>query len=167
MSTNWNNDPAVQLALEDARVRRGIWISACIWMPLFLLAAGGFLFFLGDVVFDFGNGGTIFLLVVLGILAVLFGFQGFQSVLDLAGKPAEVTGWVSRRWARSDSFVMRSHYIRLDSHIFRIDRVFHADVQEGDYISVRYYPHSAVVIHVEKAPIPEGETPPPPSRARR
>jgi hypothetical protein len=136
-------------------------------MPLFIVAAAAFLFFLGDVLFDFGRGGTIFLLVVLAILAVLFGFQGLQAVLDLVGKPEEVTGWVSRRWARSDSFVLRSHYIRLDSHIFRIDRVYHADVKEGDYVTVRHYPHSAVVIHVEKAPIPEGSTPPPPSRARR
>ena len=89
---NWNNDPAIQLALQEARVRRGLWINTIIWMPFFLLGLGLFIFFFVDVVFDLDKGGTVFLLFVLGTLTTLFGFQGMQSVIDLMSKPRELSG---------------------------------------------------------------------------
>lgn len=157
---NWNDDPDIQLALQESRVRRGLWINTIIWMPFFLLGLGLFIFFFIDVVFDLGRGGTVFLLVVLGILTTLFGFQGLQSVFDLFGKPKELSGWITRSWARSDSFVIKSHYIRVAKNIFRVDKLLHGDVDAGDYVKVRYYPHSAVVIALDKVPPPEGEEAP-------
>jgi hypothetical protein len=63
---------------------------------------------------------------------------------------------------------MRSHYIRLDGNeIFRIDNLYHGEAKAGDYVRVRYYPRSAVVIELEKievdrdesAALPEGDRP--------
>lgn len=168
---NWNNDADVQMALQESRVKRGLWINTFLWMPFFLAGLGLFIFFFLDVVLDLDRGGTVFLLFVLGILTVLFGFQGLQSVFDLFGKPKELSGWITRSWARSDSFVIKTHYIRIEKHIFRVDKLLHGDVDAGDYVKVRYYPHSAVIIQIDKVPPPEGEEAPilvePQGRRRR
>lgn len=154
---NWNHDSQLQLAMQEARVRRGLWINTIIWMPIFIIAFALLVFFVADLVLDLDKGGTVFLCVVLAILSGLFGFQGMQSVLDLAGKPKEITGWITRRWARSDSFVIKTHYIRIEKNIFRVERALHGDVEEGDYVRVRFYPHSAVIIEIQKVAPPEGE----------
>lgn len=167
MTQQWASDPEVLLALEESRVRRGLWTNTIIWMPLFIVFLGLFLFFLGDLIFDFGKGGTVFLLVIIGGLGGLFGFQGLQSVFDLIGKPRELEGFISRRWARSDSFVLKSHYIRMDKNIIRIERAFHGDLQEGDYVRIRYYPHSSVLVHADRIPAPEGQSYVSPDRPSR
>ncbi|MCZ2108448.1 MAG: DUF3827 domain-containing protein [Dehalococcoidia bacterium] len=148
---SWEHDPEIMARLIEHRVRNGLIRSAVIWTPLFLLTAGGCLFYMTDRVFGLGYGGTWFLVVVLGVLGALFGFQAFQALLDLRTKPREETGTVSRRWSRSDSLVMRSHYIRVGSHILRGDVVLLDGVKEGDEVRVRYFPHSAVLVAVEKA----------------
>jgi hypothetical protein len=153
----YNDDPDIQQAMIEHRVRRGLWMSALFWMPLFLISAGCLVYFGIDVFFDLDRGGTVFLLVVLTVLSILFGFQGFQAVLDLFGKPSVIEGFVTRRWSKSDSFVMRTHYIRLGKrNIFRIDKLLHGDMQEGDYVRIRHYRHSAVVLSVAKIEAPEG-----------
>jgi hypothetical protein len=53
---------------------------------------------------------------------------------------------------------MRSHYIRLDgSEIFRIDNLYHGEAKAGDYVRIRYYPRSAVVIELERVELDEEE----------
>ncbi len=153
----WANDPDVMRAMAAARVRRGLWMNTLLWMPLFVLFFGLFIFFLADRIFDYGKGSTGFLIFVVGVMAALFGFQGFQSLFDLLSSPREREGFVTRRWARSDSFVLKSHYIRMDKQILRIERAFHDDIKEGDYVKITYYHHSAVVIHADRLPPPEGE----------
>ena len=154
---NWEDDPLIQKAQQERRIRNGLIRSAVLWTPLFLVIGGLFAFFLGDMLFG-SQRGTWFLVVVLGILTFLLGYQSIHNVLDLAHGDAELTGYVTRRWSRSDSVVFRSHYIRVNTNkIFRIDRLFHGDVKEGDYVRVRYYPRSAIVIECEKVPDPEAE----------
>lgn len=154
---NWRDDPEIVAEVKRRGVRAGLIRSALLWTPLFLISAGAFIFFFIDTVFGLGYGGTWFLLVVLGVLAVLFGFQASQSLLDLRAAPVDTKGYVTRRWSRSDSLVMRSHYIRLENQILRGDAVQLADIKEGNYVAVTYYPHSAVIVWVEKAAEPEDE----------
>ena len=152
---SWEHDPLHQKAEQERRARRGLVLSALIWTPLFLLVGGAFVFFLGDILLG-GNRGTWFLIVILAILSFLLGYQSIHNLLDLWRGAAEMTGTITRRWARSDSLVFRSHYIRVGRNkIFRIDRLYHDDVNEGDYVRVRYYPHSAVVIKCERIQPPE------------
>lgn len=161
----FDSDPIVQRANQERRARNSIIRNAIIWLPLFLVTGGALLFFVADIVVG-GGRGTWFLIVVLSILAFLFGYQGIQSTLDLIYGDTTTEGRVTRRWARTDSLVIRSHYIRLDrKKIFRIDNLYHGETKEGDYVRVRYYPHSAVVIEVEKLDVdeedaePENQTP--------
>jgi len=156
----WENDPLFQKAEQERRIRVGLIKSALLWTPLFLVAGGAFLFFLGDMLFG-AERGTWFLVVVLAILSFLLGYQSIHTLLDLAYGDAEITGHVTRRWSRSDSLILRSHYIRVDRNkIFRIERAYHDDVKEGDYVRVRYYPRSTVVIECEKLPDPAADEAP-------
>lgn len=151
---NWKDDPQLQAALAESRVRSSLMRSAIIWTPLFLAALVAFLFFAFDEATG-GDRGSWFLVGLLTVFSVLLGFQALQPLLDLFGEPAEVSGVVVRRWSRTDSLVVRSHYIRIERKIFRIDRDLHGDLAEGDNIRVRYYPHSAAVIAVERLAPPE------------
>ena len=154
--TNWRDDPDIQEEMHRRGVRARILRSAIVWTPLFVVMAALFLFFLWDTALNSeGHGGSWVLVVILGIMASLFGFQAIQALLDLYGEPHNRTGMVTRRWSRSDSFVIKSHYIRLGKQILRGDEYQLAGVKDGDYVDVTYYPHSAVVIWLEKMPSPE------------
>jgi len=165
--TSWREDPEIQATIRKQGVRTRLIRSAILWTPLFALALGAFLFWTFDTAFLGGdNGGTWVLVVILAIVTTLFGFQSIQSILDLLGKPATETGYVTRRWAKSDSLVIRSHYMRMGARILRGDAYTLADIKAGDYVEATFYPHSAVLIWAEKVPDPaaavaEGATPTP------
>lgn len=158
---NWQDDPEIQQQLRERGVRNGIVRTAVIWTPFFLLSLGTFLYFLVDLLTG-GNKGTWFLIVVLGLFTTLFGFQSIQALLDLRSKPREVDDVVTRRWTRTDSLVMKSHYVRLGAgQILRGDPVTLAEIREGDRVVARFYPHSAVLVACERIiePLPETSTP--------
>ena len=152
---NWKDDPEVQAEIRRRGTRSGLIRSAVLWMPLFLVCAGATLFYLVDVLTGSSYGGTWVLVIILGILAVLFGFQAIQSVMDLRGPPREEAGFVERRWSRRDSLVMQTQYLRLGKRILRGDGDMLASIKEGDYVDVRFYAHSAVIVWVEKLKAPK------------
>ena len=160
MTPNWKDDPAIQEAMHRRGVRGRILRSALLWTPLFVLFLLLFVFYLWDTALNSGDhGGSWALVVIIGVMTALFGFQSTQALMDLFGNPSSRTGMVTRRWSRSDSFIIKSHYIRLGKQILRGDEFQFAGVKEGDYVDVTYYTHSAVVIWLEKvAPPEEGET---------
>jgi hypothetical protein len=158
---NWRDDPQIAAEIQQRGVRGRLIRSAVLWTPLFLATVGATVWFLIDTALLGGDhGGTWVLVVVLAVLATLFGFQSIQSLLDLRSNPIEESGWVTRRWSRSDSLVMRSHYLRLGKRILRGDVDLLANIKEDDWVDVTFYPHSAVIVWVEKAIPPEGEEPP-------
>lgn len=154
------DDPELQREAKARAVRAGILRSAVLWVPVALVTAGAFLFFFVDRAFAGGDrGSTWFLVAVLGLLALLFGFQAVQSVLDLAAKPRTRTGRVTRIWSRRDSLVLKTYYVRVDRQILRADAHAIAGVREGDWVEVTYYPHSAVLIWADVVREPEGGAP--------
>jgi hypothetical protein len=147
---NWQKDDELRFEMKKRSVRSRIVRSALVWTPLFLACLGGGLYYVVDTLAGGDHGGTWVLVVILGILTLLFGFQSFQSLLDLRAEPHVDTGFVVRRWSRSDSFVMKSHYIRLEKRILRGDVDLLDGIKEDDYVQVRFYPNSAVLVWVEK-----------------
>lgn len=147
----WLEDEEIQREISANRARRSLIITAAVWTPLFIAAGGALLFFGFDVLANDGDrGGTWFMLVVLSILTFLFATQSVQALRDLAEGKRELVGRISRRWARSDSLVMRSHYIRIEGKILRGDRMLLAVYAEGDIVSALYYPHSGVLASIER-----------------
>jgi hypothetical protein len=159
---NWQDDKELFAAQMRRHARTRLFRSAIIWTPLFVVSGSALVFFTVDRAFLGGDrGGTWFLVVVLSILTVLFGFQSIQALLDVFGHTRELTGQVIRRWSRTDSLVVRSHYIRMDTkQIFQVDRTLHGDVAEGDWLRLEYYPHTAILITVDKVPPPENPNDP-------
>ncbi|KAA0240905.1 MAG: hypothetical protein DYG91_12605 [Chloroflexi bacterium CFX7] len=156
---SWQNEPDVMVRAEVARARGRLWRSALFWGPLFLVTGSLLVFFFFDRLLTGGDsGGTWFLVVLLAILSFLFGFQAGQATLDLSGGIEEATGEVTRRWSRSDSLVVRSHYIRLDNkRILRVGANIHSNIREGDRLKVTFFPHSAVAVWAERLPSPESQ----------
>jgi hypothetical protein len=154
---NWHDDPELEQAMRRNRVRGQILRSAIIWTPFFIAASGAFLFFFFDRAFLGGDhGGTWVLVIILLVLTILFGAQSVQSLMDLFAQPETERGIVTRRWSKSDSFVVKSHYMRMGSKIFRGDAYLLADIRADDEVEATYYPHSALLVWVEKvkAPLP-------------
>ena len=148
---NWADDPLLADEVRARAVRHGIIRSAVIWTPLVLGGLVLALFFLFDVATGGDSGGTWFLVVVLAIITGLFGFQSIQALMDLRSEPVSAVATVGRRWSRSDSLVMKSHYIRLTTgQILRGDVVTLAGVKEGDRVRLSYYPHTAVISRLDK-----------------
>ena len=162
---NWQDDPELQRERYHAGVRSRLLRSVLLWGTPFLLALGALLYYTYDrAVLGGDHGGTWFLVIVLAILTTLFGFQAVQSALDYFGTPVTKTGKVTRRWARSDSFVIKTHYIRVDKMILRGDQLVLDGIAEGDTVTATYYSKSAVIVWIDKQkPPPEtdGDTPPP------
>lgn len=152
---SWQDDPELQAEMHRQGVRRRLIRSAIIWTPIFALFAGLLVFYFVDTLFNGGDkGGTWVLVVILTIVTGLFGFQAVQAILDLKGEPQKAVGEVTRRWSRTDSLVMKSHYIRLEKQILRGDAFQLAGIKEGDYVEATFYQHSATLIWAEKVPKP-------------
>ena len=155
---NWQQDPELARLAHQSGIRGRLLRSVILWSPFFIASLAGLLFFAFDRLFFGGDhGGTWFLVIVLLVLTVLFGFQTIQSLLDYIGEPRVATGYVGRRWSRSDSIVIKAHYIRLGKLILRGDQLVLDGIREGDYIEATFYPHSAVLVWVEKKEPPAKE----------
>lgn len=149
-----SDDPLLAMLRREARARATVVRQAVVWTPLFLLAAGAFVFFLVDEARG-GDRGSWFLVGLLGVFTLLFGYMGIQALRDLAGAPVEREGLVTRRWARTDAFLFRTHYVRVEPGlILRIDPHEH-EVSEGEYVRVRFYRRTAVAIDFERREPPD------------
>lgn len=150
---NWQDDPEIQKRLKERSIRMGLLRGALFWSPFFIASFGAFLFFLYDQVTG-GDRGTWFLLVVLAIFSLLFGSQCLQAWFDLFGEPRHIRGEVTRRWTRNDSLVMKTHYVRIGKTILRGDAMMLADIKNGHEVEAQYYPHSGVLVSIERVPEP-------------
>ena len=146
---SWQHDLELEQELRHRRIRGRILRTAVLWTPVFLAVLGLFFFFLYDQLTG-GGRSTVFLLVVLALVSLLFGFQAIQAILDLRGKPKEIKGTVTRRWSRSDSFVFKTQYVRIGRTILRGDPDLLVEIRAGDEVEARFYPHTAIVVSIEK-----------------
>lgn len=156
-ANDWSKDPALQEEIRSQGLRGGLIRTAVIWTPISLLLVGALIFFTYDEITG-GDRGSWFFVGVLTLLSVLSVTMGGAALLDLAGSPAVIEGYVKRSWTRTDSFVVRSHYIKIDKQILRVDKLLHGDVGEGDYLRVEFYKHSSIVIRLQKVAPPGRES---------
>ncbi len=148
---NVANAPTLK-ADRERTIRRSILRSALIWTPLFVICGGSLIFFFIDrVALGGDNGGTWFLVVVLSLFSALTGSQSIQAIADLVGAPHTSVGEVRRRWSKLDSFVMRTHYLRIDSTILRSDVTLLEGIEKGHQVTARYFKHSGILISIAKA----------------
>jgi hypothetical protein len=119
--------------------------DAVIFTPFFLaLAAAWVAAFIAE------GRGAIPLLVILGIVALLAGYQSMLSLRDLVAEPTVTEGQILRKWKRADLFVFQGHYIYVNRNVFKIDPLEYHRLEEGDSVSVTHYPHTNSVVSVQK-----------------
>jgi hypothetical protein len=152
---------------RERGIRRRILRTALLTTPVFIALAGAWVFFLWDRITGPSYGSTWFLVVLISLFTTLFGVQSVSALRDLFGKAREETGIVGRKWSKRDSLVFKSYYIRIERKILRGDRDVLDGIRAGDFIELRYYPHSALLVSVRKlekpeAPEEEQEGPPKP-----
>jgi hypothetical protein len=145
---NWRDDPELLAMQQEQSAHGKIVRSALLWVPIFAICFGCWLFFGFDRVFLGGDhGSTWFLMVVLSGLTLLFAFPAVQSILDLREGPKEEEVTVVRSWTRRDAFVVKNHFLKIESGQILEGNAFAVEgAQEGERVRVRYYPHSAVLI---------------------
>lgn len=146
--------------MATSGARRAVLWSAGLYTPPFFAALGGFLFLLAD---GLASDGDFFvpLMVLLAALSLLLGYQSIQALRDLRSAPHTTTGQVTRKWKRSEAILWGSHYVRVSSaaeprpgrdRIFSLDVVEWMGLEEGNRVTVRYYPHTGSVESIERAP---------------
>lgn len=138
--------------MEEQRsaARASIIRTAVIYTPLLLAILAGWGAALASVLEE-GGGGGIPLLVVLGLLALLVGFQSIQSLRDVWGEPRVTRGEIVRKWKRADLLVFPGYYFYVKKTVFRVAPLIYHQLEEGDTVSVTHYPHTATVVTVEPA----------------
>ena len=145
--------------LFGSSARASVLRSAIFYTPLFAACVVAALLTLIGA-WDLG----IVLLVILLLLAFLFGYQSIQSLRDLREELRTTRGPVLRIWSKMDLFVTRSHYIAVGRNIFRIPLPAYYDLREeakrlrdaeleDEYrieVQIVHYPHTGTVESVER-----------------
>jgi len=150
---DWSTDPQLQEEILEQGLRGGLVRTAVIWTPITLVLAGCFAFFAYDEATG-GDRGSWFFVGILTIATAVTGTLALSAWRDLRAEPATIEGYVRRVWTKTDSFIVKTHYIKIDKQILRVDRMLHGEIAEGDYIRVDFYKHSTIVIRVTKLPDP-------------
>ncbi len=131
-----------------AAARASLWRTAIVFTPLFLLSVAGIVVIILNLARE-GPSGLIITLVLLLLAALLTGYQAVQSVRDLLSSPKETTGPIRRKWSRADMFVLRSYYIYVEGGVYKVDPPIYLELQEGDAVAIRHYPHTNTVVSIE------------------
>lgn len=150
--------PGYQAASGSAR--RSVLRNASIYTPLFVVTLGIFLALIIDRLTG-GEGGGIIILVIVGLVAVLLGFQSIEALRDLRTDLTETRGTLRRKWSRSDFIFWRSHYLQVSDSVFSVQRIAHEILQPGDEVVIAHYPHTGAVESLARV------RPEPPSAALR
>ena len=150
----WQSDPDLIVVEQERSAHGRVIRSAVLWTPIFLICFGSLLFFGYDrIALGGDNGSTWFLVGVLTFLSTLFAFPSIQAIMDLRSGPREEDVLVVRSWSRRDAFVVKNHFLKLESgQILEGNALSMEGIQEGGRARVRYYPHSAILIRAEGSP---------------
>ena len=137
------------MAASGSSARGSVLRSALLLAP-FLAIALVALVFLARATADEGvSAGRVVGLVLVGLVTLLIGYQVIQSVRDLFSQAIETVGVVERRWSRNDFFLFRNTYIFLGRDVYRLAPEQSLDIDLGDTVRVRHFPHTSTVEDIE------------------
>lgn len=88
--------------------------------------------------------------MILGLLAVLLGFQSIQALRDLLTEPKVTRGEIARKWSRPELLVVPAHYIYVNNVVFKLPALLYEQLENGDTVAITYYPHTNTVVAVSK-----------------
>ncbi len=129
--------------------RASVLRSLILFAPFFAVAAGVLAFIVSDVATDGLGAGQLIGLLVVGFVALLFGYQVVQSVRDLLTNPIETVGRVERQWSHNDLLIFKNTYVFVKGSVFRLTPEQALDVDLGDVVRVTHFPHTSTVDRIE------------------
>jgi hypothetical protein len=118
--------------------------TALLYTPLFVLLLAALGFVIRELALEPG-GGSVAAVVIVSLLALLTGYQSVQALRDLLAQPIQTEGVINRKWRRNDLFVMRSHYLLVNRHVFRVEPTDFMELEVDDTVSIVHYPHTDTV----------------------
>ncbi|MFN8584147.1 MAG: hypothetical protein U0446_02310 [Dehalococcoidia bacterium] len=140
---------AGELLEERRNHRRSVIRQAVVYTP----CAVAVLVLLGISLWNvaIGHYGALIAATVLALIAVAVVYQSFAALRDLGSQPVATTGMVRRAWTKGMFLgFIRSHYILVQRAVFDISIVSYTQLNEGDEVEVRHWPHTKTVIEVRK-----------------
>ena len=157
---------------ERPEHRREVVRKAILYTPAAVFALGLTVFAIGNVVT--GALGSIFLLVIAGVVTFALGFEWIAALRDLRTEPVTTAGEVRSLWTRSRTLWFgTARYLRVDRRIFEIGPLTYEELREGDTVEVSHWPHTLTIVAVHRLSRVEEEpeqrprrtsVPPPPAR---
>ena len=127
------------------RARRSIMRSTTVWLPIFSLFAAGAVFFLVRALTD--DAGAWVGFAILGLIALLMLPLLVAALQDLRAAPIETEGPLTRKWSKSDFFIVRGYYVLLGKRVFRVDKTTWLSLPEPPgRVHLLHYPHTNTLI---------------------
>jgi hypothetical protein len=115
--------------------------SALVVLLLFLAAGALFT----------GRLGAILPTIVLTIVVFAVVYELVAALRDLRAEPVTVEGTTGRIWKKSKfMFFGRQDYLLVDRKVFEIGRVAATELEAGQRVSIRHWPHTMRVITLER-----------------
>ena len=137
------------MAAKRPSARASVLRSALLISPFLAVTLIALTFLILDVAAEGASGGRIVGLVLVSSVTLLLGYQVIQSVRDLFSQTVETVGIVERRWSRSDFFLFRNSYVFVGKDVYRITPEEYLEIELGDTVRVRHYPHTSAVEEIE------------------
>ena len=119
--------------------------SVLLFLPFLAIVLAAFFALIAGGV----HGGAIIGVVVVALVALLLAYQIVQSLRDLVTQPVETEGLVERRWNRNEFFIFRNTYIFVHGDVYRLSPEQELEVEIGNMVRVRHYPHTGTVEALE------------------
>ncbi len=93
---------------------------------------------------------AVLVLTLGGIPAAI---EAVAALRDLRAEPTTTRGQVARLWKKSRFlFAGRVDYMLVDRKLFEVNPISAAELHEGDEVIVEHWPHTNVLISLQRAP---------------
>ena len=97
------------------------------------------------------QGAAYVTLSIVGVVALLLGYQVLQHWRDLRAPLTESVGIIQRKWTRADLIIAwNSYYIAVNRTVFRIAPLDYAEVAEEMYVKIVHFPNTNNVVSVHR-----------------
>ncbi len=124
-----------------------------IYRRVALLVPAGILFTIMLAVALMNLPDTILVVIVFAICALALDVEAVNALRDLPAKPVVTRGKIERRWSKGRFlFFGRVHYLLIERRLFEVGPVASAELHLGDEVIIEHWPHTNVVVTLERAP---------------
>ena len=98
-----------------------------------------------------GRAGAFLPGFILGVISFAVLYELIAAIRDLRAEPVVLEGTADRIWKKSKLlFFGRQDYVLVDRKVFEIGALAATELQQGQRLSIKHWPHTMRVITVER-----------------